>query len=351
MNTYKPFKGLKVIELASVLAGPSVGMFFAELGATVFKIENPNTNGDITRGWKLKNERDTGTSAYYQSINWGKKVKFWDLNTSEYLQKLHKLVEKSDIVIANYKLNDDLKLGVDYKTLKKINPSLIYGKIEGFPDNRRVAFDLVLQAETGFMSMTGTPSSGPVKMPVALIDLLAGHQLKEGILCALIKRNKTGTGSLIKVSLFDSAICSLVNQASNYLLNNQIPKPLGSLHPNIAPYGEIFTTADNVQFTLAIGSEKQFDDLLEILQIDKNKKLINNQLRVKNRALLKEILKAKISKRTAKPLIKDMLIKNIPFGEIKNLKEVINGLDSSYFLNYKNQNKILKTVAFKPVNK
>jgi crotonobetainyl-CoA:carnitine CoA-transferase CaiB-like acyl-CoA transferase len=151
--------------------------------------------------------------------------------------------------------------------------------------------------------------------------------------------------------LFDSAICSLVNQASNYLLNNQIPKPLGSLHPNIAPYGEIFTTADNVQFTLAIGSEKQFDDLLEILQIDKNKKLINNQLRVKNRALLKEILKAKISKRTAKPLIKDMLIKNIPFGEIKNLKEVINGLDSSYFLNYKNQNKILKTVAFKPVNK
>jgi crotonobetainyl-CoA:carnitine CoA-transferase CaiB-like acyl-CoA transferase len=351
MNTYKPFKGLNVIELASVLAGPSVGMFFAELGATVTKIENPKTNGDITRGWKLKNEKKHESSAYYQSINWGKKVKLWDLNSAGDLEKLYTLVKKSDIVIANYKKNDDQKLGVDYKTLKKINPGLIYGKIEGFNDSKRVAFDLVLQAETGFMSMTGTPNSGPVKMPVALIDILAGHQLKEGILCALIKRNKTGLGCLIKVSLFDSAICSLINQASNFLINKEIPKPMGSLHPNIAPYGEIFTTADRIQFTLAIGTEKQFDDLLDILALSKHKKLLNNQLRVKNRNLLKKNLEQKINKLYSKTLFKNLLLKNIPFGEIKNLKEVISDLDSTYFLHYKNQNKIIKTVAFKPVNK
>lgn len=343
----KPFKGLKVIELASVLSGPSVGMFFAELGAHVLKIENPKTGGDVTREWKHQSESpEKKDSAYYQSVNWGKKVKFWDLSKPVDLNKLHKLIPKTDIVIANYKGNDDKKLGVDYQTIKKLNPKIIYGKLEGFPNSNRVAFDLVLQAETGFMSMNGTSESGPVKMPVALIDLMAGHQLKEGILCALLKLQKTKKGSLIKVSLFDAAISALANQASNYLINKQIPKLAGSLHPNIAPYGELLKSSDNQLFTLAIGSDLQFDKLCEIFGVKTPNEFKNNLLRLKNRTKLYAFLTKNIQKINSNELYKQFEELNIPYGKVKNLMEVLSVLDSGYFLNYLNGQKIVKSVAF-----
>ena len=235
-------KNLKVIELASVLAGPDVGMFFAELGAKVIKVENKLLNGDVTRGWKSVNEDKTAkVSAYFSSVNYNKEYIQLNLKDENDKTKVYKLIADSDIVIANFKPGDDIKLGMDYGTLKKHNSNLIYGEINGYgSQSKRAAYDVVLQAETGFMSMNGNETSGPIKMPIALIDVLAAHQLKEGLLLALLKKEKTNKGSLVEVSLYDTALSSLKNQATNWLMNKFIPQPIGSLHPNIAPYGEIF---------------------------------------------------------------------------------------------------------------
>lgn len=331
-------KDIVVIELASVLAGPDVGMFFAELGAKVIKIENKITKGDVTRTWKSANENSKSTiSAYYSSVNWNKESLFLDLKNNHDRIKVHELVKEADIVISNYKKGDDLKLKVDYKTLKKINPRIIYGNINGFgSSDKRVAFDVVLQAESGFMSMNGTPESGPVKLPVAIIDILAAHQLKEGILLALLKRKKEKKSYLVEVSLYNAAISALKNQACNWLMNNKIPQALGSLHPNIAPYGEIFTTKDNKQIVLAIGSDSQFNHLIEIIgakEILKNKLYSTNPLRVKNRTHLFSDLAPYFKKFNRTKLMKFFINNNVPAGAIKNLKEVFENKSAQNLIN------------------
>ena len=349
-------KNLVVIELASVLAGPDVGMFFAELGARVIKIENKTTDGDVTRTWKLPSEnKNVKVSAYFASVNWNKESIFLDLKNKQDINKIYELVKEADIVIANYKKGDDIKLKIDYKTLKKINPHLIYGSITGFGSlDKRVAFDLVLQAESGFMSMNGTPESGPVKLPVAIIDVIAAHQLKEGILLALLKREKENKSYLVEVSLYDAAISALKNQASNWLMNNEIPQALGSLHPNIAPYGEIFSTKDNKQIVLAIGSDTQFNHLLEIIEakeILKNKLYSNNLLRVKNRKQLFLDLVPYFKKFSQTKLMKLLINNNIPIGAIKNLKEVFEEKSAQNLINEEIVEGILtkrvKTAIFK----
>jgi crotonobetainyl-CoA:carnitine CoA-transferase CaiB-like acyl-CoA transferase len=320
----KPFSDLKVLELASVLAGPSVGLFFAELGATVIKIENPKTGGDITRSWKLQSEAADGkTSAYYWSINSHKEILFLDLTLRKDLQNFYNLIKTADILITNFKLGDDLKLKVDYDFLKTLNPTLIYASINGFGANSpRTAYDLILQAESGFMFMNGEKNASPLKMPVALIDILAGHQLKEAILIALLNKHKTKLGSHVSVSLFDTAIASLANQATSWLIANHLPTAQGSLHPNIAPYGEIFISKDNHQITFAIGSDKQFIQLCEILNLQVIPEYNTNQLRVENRFSLFDLLNEKIKQLDFETLFNNCLKHDIPIGKIRNLKEV-----------------------------
>ena len=321
------FKDLKVIELAGVLAGPSVGYFFSELGAKVIKIENPKTNGDVTRSWKLKTENPKDeTSAYFWSVNANKEFLPLNITISSQLQKLYSLIKDADIVVTNYKAGDDAKLKVDYPTLSELNPKLIYASINGFGNRSpRSAYDLILQAESGFMSINGEPNSKPLKMPVALIDLLAGHQMKEAILIGLLNRYKTGKGCHLSVSLFDSAVASLANQATNWLIGNSLPKPLGSIHPNIAPYGELFETKDHHLVTFAIGSNKQFKHLCELIQystLANDPKYANNHLRVSNRTQLYSILYNYIKQFNFKDLFNLCLEKEIPIGKIRNLKEV-----------------------------
>lgn len=349
------FKDLKVVELANVLAGPAVGMFFAELGANVIKIENKLTNGDVTRSWKLATEnKKSKSSAYYKSVNWNKKSVFIDFNNEKEKQKVVDLLRKADIVISNYKKGTDKKLGMDYASIRKINPKIIFAHISGFGENSsRTAYDIVLQAETGFMFMNGTPTSGPIKMPVAIIDLMAAHQLKEGILLALINKMKTGKGAKITVSLFDSAIASLANQASNFLIAKHNPQPIGSLHPNIAPYGEIFCTSDNKQIVLAIGNDNQFKifcDQLNIKDIALNLKFSTNIERVKNRKELFEILQNRIFGINSKKLMKGFLENEIPAGLIKSVKDVFEKkkLQSQVLSNVKSKNDdiVVKTIAF-----
>lgn len=321
------FKDLHVVELASVLAGPSVGLFFAELGAKVIKIENKTTGGDVTRNWKLPTEdKNAETSAYFYSVNFYKKHLFLDFEKNKDKNTCLEKIKQADIVIVNYKKGDDKKLGMDYASLKKINPKLIYAQISGFGEgDDRLAYDLILQAETGFMGINGTPESGPVKMPVALIDLLAAHHLKEAVLLALIKRMKTGKGSRVSVSLFDAAVASLVNQSANWLIAGQLPQLSGSLHPNIAPYGEIFETKDKQQITFAIGSDKQFYNLCQYLQLKdlpEDKKFYTNQARVTNRVTLYSLLVSKISRFNCEDILGFAATEQIPCGKIRNLKEV-----------------------------
>jgi crotonobetainyl-CoA:carnitine CoA-transferase CaiB-like acyl-CoA transferase len=331
----KPFADLKVIELAGVLAGPSAGLFFAELGATVIKVENPKTNGDVTRSWKSQTENnESKSSAYYWSVNAGKNVLFLDLSVKKDLHQFYSLIETADIVITNYKLGDDIKLKVDYNTLKKINPILIYASINGFGhDSSRTAYDLILQAESGFMFMNGEKDAAPLKMPVALIDILAGHQLKEGILIALLNKYKTRSGSHLTVSLFDSAVASLANQATNWLIANHLPSAQGSLHPNIAPYGEVFVTRDQQHITFAIGSNKQFTQLCDLLKIQILPEYLTNQLRVINRQSLFEILNTKIQKTDFIFLFNGCLKRDIPIGKIRNLKEVFDLPEAQQLVN------------------
>ena len=349
----KPFSDLIVVELAGVLAGPSAGLFFAELGANVIKIENPKTGGDVTRSWKLQSEnKEDKTSAYYWSINSGKEILFLDLLLDNDLQQFYNLIKTADILISNYKLGDDIKLKVDYSSLKKLNPTLIYASINGFGhESPRTAYDLILQAESGFMFMNGEKNASPLKMPVALIDILAGHQLKEAILIALLNKYKTNQGSHITVSLFDTAIASLANQATNWLIAHQLPTAQGSLHPNIAPYGEIFKTKDNHQITFAIGSDKQFKQLCEILNIQVIHEYSTNQLRVANRLALFNLLNEQIQKLDFEILFNKCVKHDVPIGKIRNLKEVFELPEAQHLINtfsYQNYTVCnVKSVAFK----
>ena len=289
---------IKVVDLSTVLAGPSVGTFFAELGAEVIKIESPHFP-DVTRSWKLPTEDALSpVSAYFSSVNYRKKYNELDLSDSSQKKELFHLISEADILLMNFKASTELKFGLSPDLLQAEFPHLIIGKITGFgEENDRVAYDLILQAETGFMSMNGTKESGPVKMPVALIDVLAAHQLKEGILVALLDRISSGQGRTVSVSLYDAAISSLANQASNYLMSQQIPQRIGSLHPNIAPYGEIFSTKDGFQITIAIGSDVHFQKLGSVLslpELAQDQRFLSNQQRVKNRSELADILKDKL---------------------------------------------------------
>ncbi|MFT5279813.1 MAG: crotonobetainyl-CoA:carnitine CoA-transferase CaiB-like acyl-CoA transferase [Bacteroidia bacterium] len=321
------FKGLRVIELATVLAGPTVGMFFAELGAEVIKIENPRLGGDITRKWKLGSEdSEKDYSAYFCSVNWGKQHVFADLKTEEGKQQVHNLVKDADIVLSNFRAGDDVKLQMDPEMLLAIKPDLIIGKISGYGnESSRPAFDVVLQAEAGYMFMNGQPGSDPSKMPVALIDVLAAHQLKEALLIALLHKEKTGNGSVVSVSLFDAAVSALTNQASNWLMAGHIPKQMGSLHPNIAPYGEILTCADGTRIVLAIGSAGQLLGLcsvLNLLELISDQRFATEQSRVENREELFKLLSAKASKINGKDLLDQFLKEVVPAGEIRNMEQV-----------------------------
>jgi crotonobetainyl-CoA:carnitine CoA-transferase CaiB-like acyl-CoA transferase len=323
----KPLSGLKVLELASVLAGPSVGMFLAELGATVTKIENPRTQGDVTRHWKQKTEDPKSmSSAYFASVNWGKTHLFIDLKDEAGAAQVRSMAAQSDVILTNYRAGQGEHYGLDYLSVKKTNPKVIYGHVSGFgEDDGRAAYDVVLQAESGYMFMNGHQQDEPTKLPIALIDILAAHQLREGLLLALLNRERTGEGAHVSVSLFDAAITALSNQATNWLMNGHIPQRVGSPHPNICPYGEVLTTMDERHIVLAVGSEQQFASLCDVLGLQELKtdpKFIDNQIRIENRTELKDRMVAKARQMQSEPLMKDFLLKGVPAGIIKNMKEV-----------------------------
>lgn len=324
---HKLLSHLNVIDFSSVLAGPAVGTFFAELGARVTKFENKTAGGDVTRSWKLKSENpDFNISAYFSSVNYGKAYHQVDIFDGEDRKKLDEQLAHCDVFITNYRASSLAKMQLDYPTLKKKYPKLIYGAITGFEsDPNRVAYDVVVQAETGFMAMNGTPESAPLKMPVAMMDLMAAHQLKEGLLLALLKKERMGEGSYVAASLEAAGLTSLVNQAGNYLMAGHIPQPIGSLHPNIAPYGEVFYAKDGLPMVMAVGSDLQFAKLCAILgdeTLPENPEFSTNPNRVINRVALHSVLAPLFAKFNRAELMQRFNEAHIPAGAVKNLKEV-----------------------------
>ncbi len=325
MNKF--LKDLKIVELSSVLAGPAVGMFFAELGAQVIKIENKRTGGDVTRSWKLPQEdKNQPFSAYYHSVNWHKQTHLMDLYDEKERQQVLEWITDADIVISNFKAGSAEKIEMDYASLKSINPRLIYAVISAYgEDDPKPGFDAMIQAETGWIYMNGEKDGDPVKMPVALMDILAAHQLKEGILLALLQREKTGKGCKVHVSLFDAGISALANQASNWLNLGILPQRKGSQHPNIAPYGDIFYTKDNKAVILGTGTQKQFENLCDCLSLSGLKtdaRFTTNALRLANRSILNDILEPAFKQYNYKNLAERCDQYGVTIAPVNNLKEV-----------------------------
>ncbi len=323
----KPLAGIRVLELASVLAGPSVGMFFAELGATVLKVENGSTDGDVTRKWKLAAEpAGSDISAYFSCVNWGKLSFAVNLCEAKGLELVYRLARQSDIVLVSYKPGDAEKLKVDYPTLRAHNARLIYAHITGYGlHNPRAGFDAIIQAESGFTYMNGDPSGPPTKMPVALMDVLAAHHLKEAILLALLQRERTSRGQYIEASLLRAGLASLANQATNWLVGGSIPGRMGSDHPNIVPYGTIYDTSDKKGIVVAAGTDKQFRELVTALgrpALATDPRYAKNQDRVKNKAGINAILQDLIGQYGREEVLQLLWSKRIPAGGVFNMKEV-----------------------------
>lgn len=351
-----PLAGLKVLELASVLAGPSVGMFFAELGASVVKVENLTTEGDVTRKWKLPAEdADNDISGYFSCVNWGKLSVAVNLCEPEGLDVIYRLAAACDIVLVSYKPGDAEKLGVGYQQLKQHNENIIYAHITGYGlNNPRAGFDAIIQAETGFTFMNGEPDGPPVKMPVALMDVLAAHQLKEAILIALLHRERTGSGRYIEASLFKAGLASLANQAANWLVGKSIPQRLGSDHPNIVPYGTIFRTRDGRDIVLAAGTDKQYKELVKALgkpELADDARYEKNQNRVINKRDINKIIQELILSYNQSEILELLASKRIPAGGVFNMREVFEVPESAEMVLYGNDTagKVIKgvsTVAF-----
>jgi len=322
----EPFKDLTVIELASVLAGPSVGLFFAELGARVIKVENKKTNGDITRKWKVASEEDDQLSAYYTSINRGKESVFLDLTDERDQNELKELLKTADVVVTNFKKKFAESQKLRSEDFLMYNERLIVANVTGYTHKDAPAFDVLLQAETGYISMTGHPDK-LAKMPVAMIDVLAGHQLKEAILVKLLEREKTGKGAIVEVSLFDSAIAGLVNQASNVLVAHHVPRPMGTAHPNIVPYGDLYKSADDILITIAVGTDSQWERLSHIDDRLLNDAWKRNVNRVKDRDHIHSTLESIFSQQSGEHWIDLFRTINVPAARVSTVQEV---LDTEY---------------------
>ncbi len=322
-----PLEGLKVIELARILAGPWAGQTLGDLGAEVIKVEAPE--GDDTRQWGppfVERENDK-TASYFHSCNRGKSSVIVDFRTDEGKAVLIELVRDADILIENFKVGGLKKYGLDYENLAKVNPKLIYCSITGFgqtgPYAHRAGYDYIIQGMSGFMSITGEPDGAPQRAGVAITDIFTGVYATSAILAALHMRARTGKGQHIDMSLLDSAVCVMANQALNYLTTGNPPQRTGNYHPNLSPY-QVFECRDG-HIIIATGNDGQYQRLCDILGLPEMAtapEYLKNANRVENR----EDMIAKLSARTVLMSKGELLTaceaKGVPAGPINSMDEV-----------------------------
>lgn len=335
MTNPKPLDHLRVIDMSRILAGPWCGQTFADLGAEVIKIERPDT-GDDTRGWgppfmSDAEGNETDTAAYFLSANRGKKSVTVDITKPEGQDIIRRLVAESDVLLENYKVGGLKKYGLDYESLSKVNPGLVYCSITGFgqtgPYSPRAGYDFLIQAMGGLMSVTGEaearPGGGPQKIGVALSDILTGLYTVIGALSALAYREKTGRGQHVDMALLDVTVASMANQAMNYLIAGNVPTTMGNAHPNIVPY-EAYKAADHY-IILAVGNDAQFRRFCEVagqLDLADNDRYATNRSRVENREELGPILNEIIAARPRAFWLEELEKVGVPCGPINNLEQV-----------------------------
>ncbi|WP_421789102.1 CaiB/BaiF CoA transferase family protein [Hyphobacterium sp.] len=326
MNVEAPLEGLKVLELARVLAGPWAGQTLADLGADVIKIEAPQ--GDDTRRWgppwiDHKGER---AAAYYHACNRGKRSVIADFRTQEGKEIVHRLAAQSDVVIENFKHGGLAKYGLDYAGLSRINPQLVYCSITGFghtgPYADRAGYDFIIQGMAGLMDLTGEAGGAPQKVGIAIADLLTGLYGVIGIQAALAQRQRTGKGQHIDMALMDCMTGVLSNQAMNYLVSGTSPHRIGSAHPNIVPY-QAFPVKDGY-LIIAVGNDRQYQRLLDVLDLDagRNEKFTTNAGRVEHRGELVPKIAEATRAWQQKDLLKACEDNTIPAGPIQTLADV-----------------------------
>ena len=326
-----PLEGVKVVELARILAGPWVGQTLADLGADVIKVEAPQ--GDDTRGWGPpfveSEDGSAGDAAYFHSCNRGKRSITVDFRTEEGQEIVRRLVADADVLVENFKVGGLKKYGLDYDSLKEVNPRLVYCSVTGFgqdgPYAHRAGYDFMIQGMGGIMDLTGDPEGEPQKIGVAFADIFTGLYGVIGVLAALRKRDYTGTGEHVDMALLDALTGVLANQALNYFVSGKSPKRLGNAHPNIVPY-QVFGVSDG-HMILAVGNDGQFAKLCEILgmpELATNPDYATNGARVAHRDTLVPILEAEIAKRTRDGFLSELEAKGVPAGPINSVEDVFN---------------------------
>jgi len=329
-RTEPPHAGLRVLELARVLAGPWIGQMLADLGAQVIKVESPE--GDETRRWGppfLANaDGSAADAAYFHSCNRGKESLVLDFREAEDRERVVQLAAGADVLIENFKVGGLRKFGLDYPSLSRLNPRLVYCSISGFGQDGRYAerpgYDFVAQAMSGLMDVTGEPGRPPQKVGVAVADIVTGLYGMIGIQAALAERVRSGRGQHVNVALLDSTIGILANQAMNHLIGNLTPTRMGNAHPNIAPYQE-FRTADGF-IVVAVGNDAQFRCLCDALgcaPLADDPRFATNGARVGNRAELQQALGPHLAALTRAAALARLEAARVPSGPINTVAEAL----------------------------
>ncbi len=326
----QPLKGIRVLDLSRVLAGPWCSQQLADLGAEVIKIEHPG-RGDDTRAWGPPWLEGGTEAAYYLSANRGKSSVAIDIARPEGQRLIRELLQSCDVLLENFKAGGLKRYGLDYESLKADKPDLVYCSITGFgqdgPYAHRAGYDFMIQGMGGLMSLTGQPDSepggGPVKVGVAFADIFTGMYAANAVMAALFARQQSGTGTHIDLALLDVQVAVLANQAMNYLCSGQVPTRLGNAHPNIVPY-QAFATRDG-HLILAVGNDAQFDrfcDTAGCKSLATDPRFASNQARVAHRDSLIPLLQRQFATRSTAHWLKALEAAGVPCGPINNLQQV-----------------------------
>ena len=322
-----PLSGLKVVELARILAGPWAGQLLADLGAEVIKVEA--LQGDDTRTWGppfVEHQGET-SAAYFHGCNRGKKSVVIDFRTEAGKADLLGLLASADVLIENFKVGGLTKYGLDYASLKDSHPRLIYCSITGFgqdgPYATRAGYDYIIQGMSGLMSVTGEPDGQPQKVGVAVTDVFTGLYASNAVLAAVHQRHTTGRGQQIDLALLDVAVATTANQAMNYLATDVSPERLGNAHPNIVPY-QVFDCSDG-HVIIAVGNDGQYRQFCKMLGLDPlgtDERFATNPVRLEHRAILTDLLAEPMRKRTMADVIEACGEHGVPVGPINRFEDV-----------------------------
>ncbi|WGH78630.1 CaiB/BaiF CoA transferase family protein [Jannaschia ovalis] len=326
-----PLAGVRVLDLSRILAGPTATQLLGDLGATVLKVENPATGGDDTRQWGppyvKDGAEDTDLSAYFMCANRNKLSVAVDIAAPEGQAEIRRLAAMADIVIENFKPGGLAKYGLDYDSLRAVNPRLVYGSISGFgqtgPNRHKPGYDLMAQGFGGIMSLTGEPEGQPMKVGVGIADVMCGMYACVGLLAALRYAEATGEGQQVEVALVDSQIAWTINEAVNTRLTGKAPIRRGNGHPNIVPYG-VYATADG-HVIVAVGNDSQFKRFCGVLQLGDlaaDPRFSTNPARLDHRAALAEHLEPALAGLTTAQVIEGLEAARVPVGPVQTLPEV-----------------------------